>query len=203
MPSGQILVSLPQLPETYSVSFESTVSVSSEAGEKGDYDICGEVLMAVYYKDGILVIHVNRARGLTAADSNSRSDPFIKTYLLPDRSQYSKRKSAVRKNTLDPVYDEKLKVSMPIFFLSVFLPLSVHCELSAVLLTQYKVSKSELDSRTLWLSVWDWDRFGRNQFLGEVHLPLSSLDLRDTGEHWHVLQDKVCNMITSPVVRHQ
>ncbi len=68
--------------------------------------------MAVYYKDGILVVHVNRARGLAAADSNGLSDPYIKTYLLPDRSKYSKRKSAVRKKTLDPVYDEKLKVSM-------------------------------------------------------------------------------------------
>ena len=56
---------------------------------------------------------------------------------------------------------------------------------------QYKYSKSELSSRTLWLSVWDWDRFGRNQFLGEVRLPLSSLDLTDTTDQWYSLQDKV------------
>ena len=56
---------------------------------------------------------------------------------------------------------------------------------------QYKVSESELASRTLWLSVWDWDRFGRNQFLGEVRLPLSSLNLTDTVDYWYSLQDKV------------
>ncbi len=56
---------------------------------------------------------------------------------------------------------------------------------------QYKVSRSELSSRTLSVSVWDWDRLGRNQFLGGVHLDLSSLDLSDISESWFVLQDKV------------
>jgi len=39
--------------------------------------------------------------------------------------------------------------------------------------------------------VWDWDRFGRNQFLGEVRLPLSSLNLTDSTPQWYTLQDKV------------
>ena len=41
------------------------------------------------------------------------------------------------------------------------------------------------------MSVWDWDRFGHNQFLGEVRLPLSTLNLTDPTEHWYALQDKV------------
>ena len=49
---------------------------------------------------------------------------------------------------------------------------------------------------TLLLSVWDWDRFGGNQFLGEVRLPLNSLNLIDTSNHWHTLQDKVRSTIT-------
>ena len=57
--------------------------------------------------------------------------------------------------------------------------------------TQYKVSESELSSRTLWLSVWDWDRFGRNQFLGEMRVPLSSLDLTNTTDQWYTLMDQV------------
>ena len=58
-------------------------------------------------------------------------------------------------------------------------------------LPQYKVSEGELSSRTVWLSVWDWDRFGRNQFLGELKLPLTSLDLTDNTNRWHTLLDKV------------
>ena len=60
-----------------------------------------------------------------------------------------------------------------------------------ILLMQYKLPKSELISRTLWLSVWDWDRFGGNQFLGEVRLPLSSLDLTVSSDQWYRLQDEV------------
>ena len=44
---------------------------------------------------------------------------------------------------------------------------------------------------TLWLSVWDWDRFGRNRFLGEVRLPLTSMDLTDSEDKWYDLEDKV------------
>ena len=46
--------------------------------------------------------------------------------------------------------------------------------------------------KTLWLSVWDWDRFGRNSFLGEVRVPLSELDLSEKMEKWWPLCDKVC-----------
>ena len=56
---------------------------------------------------------------------------------------------------------------------------------------QYKFSESEVRARTLWLSVWDWDRFGRNLFLGEVRLPLANLDLTSTADQWYQLQDKV------------
>ena len=43
---------------------------------KGDYDISGEVLLGVELQhDQRLLIHVNRARGLAAADKNGFSDP--------------------------------------------------------------------------------------------------------------------------------
>ena len=48
-----------------------------------------------------------------------------------------------------------------------------------------------MKTRTLWLSVWDWDQFGSNQFLGEVRLPLSSLDLTDSKDQWYTLREMV------------
>ena len=57
--------------------------------------------------------------------------------------------------------------------------------------TQYDLPKSELNSRTLWLSVWDWNKFGRNQFLGEIRIPLSSFDLNVMRSQWYQLQDQV------------
>ena len=35
---------------------------------------------------------------------------YIKTYLLPDKTQRSKRKTSIKKKTLDPLYNETLKV---------------------------------------------------------------------------------------------
>ena len=102
-------------------SASSFGSVYSEAGVKGDYDISGEVRVGVYYKDGQLLVHVNKARALAAANSNGFSNPYVKTYLFPDKSKHSKRKTTIKRKTLDPVYNETLKVSLlrPVY--------SVHC----------------------------------------------------------------------------
>ena len=86
-------------------------SVYSAAGGKGDYAITGEILFGVYYKDGQLLVHVSEARGLAAADSNGLSDPYVKTYLLPDKSKHSKKKTEIKRKTLDPVYNQTLKVT--------------------------------------------------------------------------------------------
>ena len=91
-------------------SFGSMGNICSESRGKGDYVITGEVLVGVQYKDGQLYVHVNRARGLAAANHNGFSDPYVKTYLLPDGSKRSKKKTSVKKKTLDPVYNETLKV---------------------------------------------------------------------------------------------
>lgn len=34
------------------------------------------------------------------------SDPFIRLYLLPDKSRTGKRKTATAKRTLNPIYDQ-------------------------------------------------------------------------------------------------
>ena len=78
---------------------------------KTDFTITGKVLVGVYYKNSELHIHVNRAEGLVSADSNGYSDPYIKIYLLPDKEKYGKRKTSIKKKTLDPVYNETFKVS--------------------------------------------------------------------------------------------
>ena len=35
---------------------------------------------------------------------------YVKMYLLPDKSQSSKMKTTIKRNTTDPVYDEFLQV---------------------------------------------------------------------------------------------
>ena len=37
---------------------------------------------------------------------------YVKTYLLPDKTKTGKRKTRKRKNTTDPLFNEKLKVGI-------------------------------------------------------------------------------------------
>ena len=54
---------------------------------------------------------------------------------------------------------------------------------------QYKVPKRDLHSRTLWVTVWSWDRLGANSFIGETCIALGGAHLRYTSERWYELHD--------------
>ena len=41
---------------------------------------------------------------------------YVKTYLLPDKTKNGKRKTKVKKNTVNPVYDELLRVKFPLCY---------------------------------------------------------------------------------------
>ena len=97
-------------PESMPLHGDHSCNNTSSLYKKTAYDITGEVLVGVYYKNSQLHIQVERARGLAAADRNGYSDPYIKTYLLPDDEKQTKQKTSVKKKTLDPVYNETLRV---------------------------------------------------------------------------------------------
>lgn len=43
----------------------------------------------------------------------------------------------------------------------------------------------------MWISVWHSDMFGRNDFLGEVMMPMSGQVFDDPSAKWFSLQDRV------------
>ncbi|XP_071532957.1 uncharacterized protein [Panulirus ornatus] len=148
---------------------ESMASVCS-AGAEGRYGtvtIKGEIELGLQYnyKEGQLECRVVQCRDLAAVDNKrNRSDPYVKVYLLPDKSKSGKRKTKVKKHTLNPVFEEVLRFS---------------------------TTMSELDSRTLWVSVWHSDMFGRNDFLGEVIISLTDTVFDDVTPRWYPLQDRM------------
>ncbi|XP_076079844.1 uncharacterized protein LOC143049954 isoform X2 [Mytilus galloprovincialis] len=150
-------------------SRESIVSFYSNAGDVdyGKIPITGDIQfgMDYNYRTGTLEIHITQCKGLAPADTRrNRSDPYIKTYLLPDKTRSGKRKTKIKKHTLNPVFDEKLT---------------------------YLISKSELENRTLWVTVWHNDRFGRNDFLGEVTINFDYYRFGDSASKWYKLQERV------------
>ncbi|NXA66171.1 SYTL5 protein, partial [Mohoua ochrocephala] len=148
-------------------SINSMMSVYSETGDYGNVKVSGEILLSInyIYKTGALNILVKSCRNLAIADERKqRTDPYVKAYLLPDKSRQSKRKTKIKSNSTNPEFNETLK---------------------------YVISQSQLETRTLQLSVWHYDRFGRNSFLGEVEIPFDSWNFENQGDEWFVLQPKV------------
>ncbi|NXL76539.1 SYTL5 protein, partial [Leptocoma aspasia] len=148
-------------------SINSMVSVYSETGDYGNVKVSGEILLSInyIYKTGALNILVKSCRNLAIADERKqRTDPYVKAYLLPDKSRQSKRKTKIKSNSTNPEFNETLK---------------------------YVISHSQLETRTLQVSVWHYDRFGRNSFLGEVEIPFDSWNFESQGDEWFVLQPKV------------
>ncbi|NXA68788.1 SYTL4 protein, partial [Mohoua ochrocephala] len=151
---------------TSSSTLGSMVSIYSEAGDFGSVAVTGGISFSLSYeqKTQTLFIHVKECRQLAYGDEGrKRSNPYVKTYLLPDKSRQGKRKTTIKRNTINPLYNELLK---------------------------YEINKSLLLARTLQFSVWHHDRFGRNTFLGEVEVPLDAWNFESHLEEFLPLHGK-------------
>ncbi|KAK2830305.1 hypothetical protein Q5P01_018236 [Channa striata] len=135
------------------------------SGDFGVVEVRGRIQFSLVYntQKEELQVKVYRCEDIASARKN-RSDPYVKMYLLPDKSSHSKKKTSVKKKTLNPIYDQTLK---------------------------YKVRVGELRSRTLNLSVWHAEPLGRNVFLGEVEVSLDLWDWTCTQPLWQDLQPRV------------
>ncbi len=93
------------------------MSLYSECETRGNYPITGSLQVKLEHKKSSLRVHVISAKDLAAADSNGFSDPYVKMYLLPDKSKHSKRKTDVKMKTLKPVFNEIMQVSLDILII--------------------------------------------------------------------------------------
>ncbi|XP_066879140.1 synaptotagmin-like protein 5 isoform X4 [Kogia breviceps] len=93
-------------------SLNSMMSVYSETGDYGNVKVSGEILLHISYcdKTGGLYILVKSCRNLAIGDEKKqRTDAYVKSYLLPDKSRNNKRKTKIRTGT-NPEFNETLKV---------------------------------------------------------------------------------------------
>ncbi|CAD5234896.1 unnamed protein product [Bursaphelenchus xylophilus] len=96
-----------------------------------------------------LVVTVYHAIDLPPRPSGAPRNPFVKLFLLPDRSEESRRQSKVIYESLNPSWNE-------CFY-------------------YYGLSAPELSMRCLELTVWDFDQYNGHDFLGETVIDLSDI----------------------------
>ncbi|KAJ8340600.1 hypothetical protein SKAU_G00352330 [Synaphobranchus kaupii] len=124
-------------------------SVDTDDGRRSEN--CGQLHFILKYDCDLeqLIVKIHKAQDLPAKDFSGTSDPYVKIYLLPDRK--TKHQTKVHRKTLNPVFDE------------VFL---------------FPVAYTELPTRKLHFSVYDFDRFSRHDIIGQVVVD-NFLDLAD------------------------
>ncbi|XP_035185558.1 synaptotagmin-like protein 2 isoform X3 [Oxyura jamaicensis] len=156
-----------------SLSSVSGSLMSVYSGDFGNVDVKGNIQFAIDYVEQLNELHVFicQCKDLAVADvKRQRSDPYVKTYLLPEKYKLGKRKTSVKKKTFNPVYNEILR---------------------------YKIEKDLLKNHHLNISVWHNDTFGRNSFLGEVELDLGTWDWNDKSNkqiNWFPLKPRTSAM---------
>ncbi|NXT48938.1 SYTL2 protein, partial [Pluvianellus socialis] len=156
-----------------SLSSVSGSLMSIYSADFGNVDVKGNIQFAVDYVEQLNELHIFicQCKDLAVADvKRQRSDPYVKTYLLPEKYKLGKRKTSVKKKTFNPVYNEILR---------------------------YKIEKSLLKNQSLNISVWHNDTFGRNSFLGEVELDLGTWDWNDKANKqisWFPLKPRTSTM---------
>ncbi|XP_064500999.1 synaptotagmin-like protein 2 isoform X1 [Pseudopipra pipra] len=156
-----------------SLSSVSGSLMSIYSADFGNVDVKGNIQFAIDYVEQLNELHIFicQCKDLAVADvKRQRSDPYVKTYLLPEKYKLGKRKTSVKKKTFNPVYNEILR---------------------------YKIEKDLLKDQSLNISVWHNDTFGRNSFLGEVELDLGTWDWNDRSNkqiNWFPLKPRISTM---------
>lgn len=144
----------------------SMMSIYSEAGDYDSVEVSGDLVFSIKYDEHTQSLHIfiKECRNLACGDTAHRqSNPYVKCYLLPEKSHQSKRKTSIKRHTVNPIYNETLK---------------------------YVISRSQLFTRSVLISVWHHGRFSRNTFLGEVEIALDCRDMDSPTEETVALMSK-------------
>ncbi|KAL8220691.1 UNVERIFIED_CONTAM: hypothetical protein K2H54_052426 [Gekko kuhli] len=166
----------------------SLMSIFSDS-EIGSVDVRGCIQFSLQYdaKKKELQVQIIQCRDLAEA-RKQRTDPYVKTYLLPDKSNQGKRKTAIKKRSIDPIFNETLKIAWRhVAQRKGPKPKQTIRQREE----KYKIDKAELQGRILNLSVWHHDSLSRNLFMGEVELELKAWDWSNTGPQWFNLQPRM------------
>ncbi|XP_060810371.1 regulating synaptic membrane exocytosis protein 2 isoform X7 [Amyelois transitella] len=126
-------------------------------------NVAGRIQLKVYFDISALqlLVTVVSANGLTPRSDGSPRCPYCKIFLLPDKSEKSKRRTKTLANTLEPRWNQTF----------------VYCGIRI----------TDIKKRVLEVTVWDLNRYGPNDFLGEVLLELDNIVMNHE-PNWYTLR---------------
>jgi len=138
-----------------------SISLMNMYGGDGNDEKCGEINFGLDYdfSTQTLKLKIIQGKNLAAKDTNGLSDPYVRVTLLPEKKQRLDTK--IKRRTLNPTWNET-------FYFEGF-PIN------------------KLQSRVLHLHVYDYDRFSRDDSIGEFHLPLCQVDFTAKPTYWKAL----------------
>ncbi|XP_051570764.1 synaptotagmin-2-like [Myxocyprinus asiaticus] len=131
-----------------------------EGEAEGEKEFYGKLEFTVDYNftENQLIVGILQAQDLPAMDIGGTSDPYVKVYMLPDKKK--KFETKVQRKNLCPVFNETFI---------------------------FKIPFNDLAGQTLVLQVFDFDRFGKHDVIGEIKIPMNSVDLGQPIHEWRDL----------------
>ncbi|KAK7145301.1 hypothetical protein R3I94_011413 [Phoxinus phoxinus] len=141
---------------------ETGLTEEEKEEEEKEVEKLGKLQYSLDYdfQDNKLTVGILQCADLISMDSGGTSDPYVKVFILPDKKK--KFDTKVHKKTLNPVFNETFVFKMPY---------------------------EELGGKTLVMCVYDYDRFSKHDIIGEVKLPMNTLDLGQPIEEWRDLEN--------------
>ncbi|XP_051986520.1 synaptotagmin-2-like [Xyrauchen texanus] len=139
---------------------ETGLTEEEKEEEEKEVEKLGKLQYSLDYdfQDAKLTVGILQCADLISMDSGGTSDPYVRVFILPDKKK--KFDTKVHKKTLNPVFNESFV---------------------------FKIAYEELGGKTLVMSVFDYDRFSKHDIIGEVKLPMNTLDLGQPIEEWRDL----------------
>ncbi|XP_059618356.1 regulating synaptic membrane exocytosis protein 2 isoform X5 [Phlebotomus argentipes] len=161
-----VLVTSPGSPDLHSLNRATATRYANRLTPAGplpfDPNVGGRIQVKLGFEGPSLqlIVTIICAAGLTLRNNGVARNPYVKIFLLPG-SDKSKRRTKTLASTCDPRWGQTFVFS--------------------------GLRRADLHNRLLEITIWDYIRYGANDFLGEVILELGNHPLDDEAE-WYILQ---------------
>ncbi|KIH68994.1 C2 domain protein [Ancylostoma duodenale] len=139
--------------QTQSRQLPSLQYLLSQGHNFGRGQIFGRIEISLYFShvERQLTVCIERVDDLPPRADGSPRNPYVKVFLLPDRSEKSRRQTSVLAEAIRPIWNESFYYQ--------------------------GITEPMLMERVLEVTVWDYDKFEANSFLGETLVDFSSASL--------------------------